>query len=105
MNTRSGVISHAYWTKIYWATPPWIDEQMINEMREIYTRAPPGYHVDHCVPLKSNLVCGLHVPWNLQQIPEKQNLHKSNDIWPGHPCENSEMFDLTLEPHQMALAL
>ena len=94
--------SHAYWLKIYWATPPWLNQQHIEEMRRIYLRCPKGKHVDHIVPLKSNIVCGLHVPWNLEIVDEKQNLLKSNHIWPDHPLENRDMFN-NFEPHQMSL--
>lgn len=36
------------------------------------------WHVDHIVPLKSHLVCGLHCISNLQVIPASTNIKKSN---------------------------
>lgn len=57
------------------------------EMQEIYERAAhltkitgESHHVDHILPLKHKLFCGLHVPWNLQILPRRLNMKKSNTL-------------------------
>lgn len=36
------------------------------------------WHLDHEVPLQNDRVCGLNVAWNLQIVPRRDNLKKSN---------------------------
>lgn len=67
------------------ATPQWLDTDDLWIMAEAYhiaaLRADSTsckWHVDHVVPLKHPLVCGLHVPWNLQVIPAAANMAKHN---------------------------
>jgi 5-methylcytosine-specific restriction endonuclease McrA len=69
------------------ATPPWLSRKQKSEIRQIYQVAitmtqttGEQYVVDHIVPLRSEEVCGLHVPWNLRVITQEENLKKSNKL-------------------------
>jgi hypothetical protein len=58
------------------AKPKWVNEE---QLLAIYKEAKErGLEVDHIIPLKHPLVCGLHVPNNLQLLTRTQNARKSN---------------------------
>ena len=62
------------------ATPPWVDKNAFLPLYEEAARrtreSGVRHHVDHIV------VCGLHVPWNMQVIPAIDNLKKGNRLGP-----------------------
>jgi hypothetical protein len=69
------------------ATPKWLTRRQKKEIRQLYQIAMTmtkttgeKYVVDHIVPLRSEIVCGLHVPWNLRVITHEENLAKSNQL-------------------------
>ena len=69
------------------ASPPWLTRKQKSEIRQLYQIAitmtkttGEQYVVDHIVPLRSDTVCGLHVPWNLRVITQEENLRKSNKL-------------------------
>jgi hypothetical protein len=64
------------------AIPLWAD---LDAVAAIYKQAQSlgaGYHVDHAVPLISDLVCGLHCAANLQILTASDNSRKNNRHWP-----------------------
>lgn len=69
--------------KLALATPEWRDKEAIREIyslrdnKSLETGEP--HHVDHIIPIQGEMVCGLHVHQNLQVIPARDNLLKSND--------------------------
>lgn len=71
------------------ATPEWANEFFVKEayslakLRESIVGGK--WHVDHVVPLKSKIVCGLHCEQNLNVIPATVNVRKNNRYWPDMP--------------------
>lgn len=69
-------------------TPKWLSKKDIQNIKSIYKMCKNKsninekvyYHVDHIIPLKSEVVCGLHVPWNLRIIEATKNLKKYNKL-------------------------
>lgn len=69
------------------ATPKWLTKEHRDEMFNLYTERREKsdasgitYNVDHIVPLCSDIVCRLHVPWNLRVITEFDNFSKHNKL-------------------------
>ena len=69
------------------ATPHWLTAEQKDEIQRFYNLAQSlsestgvSHEVDHIVPLTSQVVCGLHVPWNLQVLTTEENRRKANRL-------------------------
>lgn len=71
------------------ALPRWANRKYMQLFyllsKEEEKRTGKKCHVDHIVPLKSDLVCGLHCEHNLQLLFDYANKSKGNRTWPNHP--------------------
>ena len=56
-------------------TPSWVKLGLI---KEVYITCPEGHHVDHIIPLRGELVSGLHIAANLQHLTPFENRSKTN---------------------------
>lgn len=70
------------------ATPSWLTDDHWKEIKEIYQDAKDiqwlseePLVIDHIYPLQGKNSCGLHVPWNLQILTQKENCEKSNKLY------------------------
>jgi hypothetical protein len=71
-------------TGIKQATPIWAD---LHAIGEAYLEAAyMGLDVDHIIPLRNKLVCGLHTWDNLQLLDPIKNNQKGNRHWPNMPA-------------------
>lgn len=70
-----------YKSRLRKQTPRWADK---GKIKEFYKSRPAGMHVDHVIPLRGNIVSGLHVHTNLQYLPQIKNMLKSNRFNDGN---------------------
>jgi len=77
------------------ATPSWSNAFFVAEAYDLAKRRTLAtgipWQVDHIVPLRSKMVCGLHAHTNLAVIPKAENLAKGNRVWPDMPTSVSEV--------------
>lgn len=71
------------------ATPRWANHSEIlriyRSATELSVKTGEQWTVDHIVPLRSKLVCGLHCEANLRVITKVENSIKGNRHWPDMP--------------------
>ena len=68
------------------ATPAWADlkamQAIYKKARDLTANTGIPHHVDHEIPLRGKLVCGLHVETNLRVITADENIKKNNKFLP-----------------------
>jgi hypothetical protein len=84
------------------ATPIWLTKEHNQQIKNIYQRASElteqtgeSHHVDHIIPLTHDLVCGLHVPWNLRPTLGSENSSKCNNFNPHNDWQTGRKDLLT----------
>lgn len=61
--------------------PPWVSITDFVPICAEAIEAGPDHELDHIVPIKHPLVCGLHVPWNVRVLLKSHNAIKTNKLW------------------------
>ncbi len=90
------------------AVPSWLTEDDRARIKAIYADAAARetpHHVDHIIPLVNDLVCGLHVPWNLQVLTKRDNLRKGNKFDGTHENDGWRVLQEGLEPPTPSLRM
>lgn len=74
-------------SRVKMATPSWLSKKDFEQMNQLYKIARSltkvsgvDYTVDHIIPIKNKVVCGLHVPNNLQILTRSQNCAKAQKL-------------------------
>jgi hypothetical protein len=71
------------------ATPKWANADKIQTFydaaKKLSELTGVSHNVDHVVPLRHLLVCGLHWEGNMQVLTETANKSKGNRYWPDMP--------------------
>lgn len=85
----AAVLGAKYRAQAVAATPAWLTDVQLFQMRLFYLKAARltevtsiPHEVDHIIPLQGKTVCGLNVPWNLQVLTAEENRRK-RDGMPG----------------------
>ena len=76
-------ISCAYDSRVRTSRPKWQEQAEINSYYK--SAKSKAMEVDHIVPIKSDLVCGLHCIDNFQLLTRSENASKGNRYWPDMP--------------------
>lgn len=87
---NSGVVAASVSSRkrhIRQATPKWLTESQRTAIKGFYVEAERlkkntgiDYEVDHIIPVRGELVSGLHVPWNLRVITAEENQKKNRKL-------------------------
>lgn len=80
--TRVNIYTAKRRKRLQQATPKWLSEWDWFYIEELYHLSMlRNQEVDHIIPLTNPIVCGLHVPWNLQLLSKSENSKKGNKFF------------------------